>query len=100
MLGALKINCKGDRFSKSPRQKKHPVNDYWLVLPMFIIDIHGNMGADLFWEFFSFFFWHFFFWSVGFVPAFFPAHVVWLGGVLVVVWWCFCGGVFVVVFVW
>ena len=46
----------------------------------------------------------FFFWSVGFVPAFFPAHVVWLGGVFVVVWWCFCGvpcggvfGVFVVV---
>ena len=50
--------------------------------------------------FFFFFFWHFFFWSVGFVPAFFPAHVVWLGGVFVVVWWCFCGGVFVVVFVW
>ena len=42
----------------------------------------------------------FFFWSVGFVPAFFPAHVVWLGGVFVVVWWCFCGGAFVVVFVW
>ena len=31
---------------------------------------------------------------MGFVPAFFPAHVVWLGGVFVVVWWCFCGGVF------
>ena len=42
---------------------------------------------------------------MGFVPAFFPAHVVWLGGVFVVVflwwcgsafmflWWCFCGGV-------
>lgn len=43
MLGAVKINCKGDRFSKSPRQEKHPVNDYWLVLPMFIIDIHGNI---------------------------------------------------------
>ena len=62
---------------------------------------HISLGADLFWEFFSFFFGHFFFcWSVGFVPAFFPAHVVWLGGVFVVVWWCFCGGVFVVVFVW
>ena len=57
-------------------------------------------GADLFWDFFSFLGGHFFFWSVGFVPAFFPAHVVWLGGVFAVVWWCFCGGVFVVVFVW
>ena len=47
-----------------------------------------------------FFFLGAFFWggSVGFVPAFFPAHVVWLGGVFVVVWWCFC--VFVVVFLW
>ena len=36
---------------------------------------------------------------MGFVPAFFPAHVVWLGGVFVVVWWCFCGGVCVDVFV-
>ena len=62
--------------------------------------MHYGLGADLFWDFFSFFGGHFFFWSVGFVPAFFPAHVVWLGGVFVVVWWCFCGGVFVVVFVW
>ena len=31
---------------------------------------------------------------MGFVPAFFPVHVVWLGGVFVVVW---LGGVFVVV---
>ena len=50
--------------------------------------------------FFYFFLGTFFFWSVGFVPAFFPAHVVWLGGAFVVVWWCFCGGVFVVVLVW
>ena len=58
-----------------------------------------RMGADLF----CFFFWGgggIFFWggSVGFVPAFFPAHVVWLGGVFVVVmflFWCFCGGVVV-----
>ena len=58
--------------------------------------ISQTKGADLFWEFFSFFFGHFFFfWSVGFVPAFFPAHVVWL---VVFLWWC--GGVFVVVFVW
>ena len=42
----------------------------------------------------------FLFWSVGFAPAFFPAHVVWLGGVFVVVWWCFCGGVCVVMFLW
>ena len=59
-----------------------------------------RMGADLFWVFFSFFLGHFFFWSVGSVPAFFPAHVVWLGGVFVVVWWCLCGGVCVVVFLW
>ena len=34
---------------------------------------------------------------MGFVPAFFPAHVVWLGGVFVVVFLWWCGGDFVVV---
>ena len=55
----------------------------------------------------GFFFWGgglFFCWSLGFVPAFFPAQmptrcgVLWWCGVIVVVW-CYCGGVFVV-FLW
>ena len=82
------------------QKQKYEIRDYILVIK----------GCGLVLGIFFFFFWAFFFWSVGFVPAFFPAHVVWLGGVFVVVWWsggvfvvflwCFCGGVFVVVFVW
>ena len=72
---------------------------------MVVLHLEGHLAErkrvrTCFGNFFLFFGAFFFFWSVGFVPAFFPAHVVWLGGVFVVVWWCFCGGVFVVVFVW
>ena len=76
------------------------------------------MGADLFWECFSFFFGHFFFFglralclrSFQLTWCGWVVFLWWCGGVFVVVflwwcgsafmflWWCFCGGV--VVFLW
>ena len=65
------------------------------------------MGADLFWEFFSFLGGHFFFfglWALCLLSfqltwCGWVVFLWWCGGVFVVVllWWCLCGDVFVVV---
>ena len=54
-------------------------------------------GADLFWEFFSFFFGHFFFglWALCLLSF----QLTWCGWV-VFLWWCFCGGGGVVILWW
>ena len=59
-------------------------------------------GADLFWDFFSFFLGHFFFLVCGLCACFLSSSrgvVGWCfcGGVVVFLWWCLCGDVFVVV---
>ena len=56
------------------------------------------MGADLFWDFFSFFLGHSFFFGL-WALCLLSFQLTWCGWV-VFLWWCFCGGVFVVVFVW
>ena len=58
-----------------------------------LLHCYYYLGADLFWDFFSFFFGHFFFLVCGLCACF-------LSSSRGVVGWCFCGGVFVVVFVW
>ena len=94
-----------DGMGRGSSKKKHRCQAVKLSVPVRGQDVGDggliNKGCGLVLGIF-FFFWgaFFFFGSVGFVPAFFPAHVVWLGGVFVVLWWCFCGGVLVVVFVW
>ena len=63
---------------------------------------HLVLGADLFWDFFSFFGGLFFFLVCGLCACFLSSSrgvVGWCfcGGVVVFLWWCLCGDVFVVV---